>query len=950
MRRLALVLATVALAAMVLAAPAGASFGFSSFDVVFSDSEGAGSAQAGSHPFAMTTSFEVNTKEAGTLPDGAVKDLLIFQVPGFLGDQTAVPRCANLNFLEVAQPHLPNCPNSTAIGLATVTVGNEGGKGTFTSPFFNLEPSPGQAAKLGFFVRSIPITVDIGLSPAPPHNLLATSRNISQVLEFFGGEFEIWGVPADPDHDTMRGSCIDALGESAGSCPAGVSPRPFLTLPRACEGPLATVYEMDSWQSPGAWVTGSALTHDDAVPPNPQGMIGCGKVGFGPRTDAQPSTASAESSAGIEITIDVTDEGLKNPAGIAQADIASILTRFPAGVTANPSAAEGLGTCSLARYEEEQLGTPAGFGCPDASKLGTIEAVTPLLEDHPLRGSLYLAAQGEGNPFGSLLALYLVIRDPELGIFVKLAGRVDTDPKSGRLVSLFEDLPPFPLSHVEVSLRSGPRAPLITPPTCGIYETEMELTPSSGAAPLISTSNFEITSGPGGGPCPQGLPFDPGFQAGSESNAAGRYSPFSMQITRKDGEQDITRFSATLPPGVVGKIAGLSQCPDGAIASAKAKSGRSEQASPSCPESSKLGSVIGGAGVGSALTYVPGSLYLAGPYNGAPLSVAAIVPAVAGPFDVGTVVTRVALDLNSVTGEVEVDGSRSDPIPHILEGIPLKVRDLRVYADRPEFTINPTSCEESSTRAQIFGGGADFLSAADDSPFAASSRYQAASCASLAFKPKLAIELKGGNRRGDFPALRATVTPRPADANFADAVVTLPKSAFLEQGHIGTICTRVQFAAGAGNGAGCPAASIYGKAKAWSPLLAEPAQGPVFLRSSNNNLPDLVVALQGPPSAPFQVELASRIDSVKGGIRSSFESIPDVPVSRFVLEMRGGRKGLIVNSRNLCAKPAKSKAKASLEGQNGRRSETKPVVRAAGCGGKGHGGKRARRSRHGRAR
>jgi hypothetical protein len=259
------------------------------------------------------------------------------------------------------------------------------------------------------------------------------------------------------------------------------------------------------------------------------------------------------------------------------------------------------------------------------------------------------------------------------------------------------------------------------------------------------------------------------------------------------------------------------------------------------------------------------------------------------------------------------------------------VRDIRVLADRPDFTLNPTSCREAQTLATIWGGGSDFLSAADDAPFGAASRFQAASCASLAFEPKLAIKLRGGVRRGAHPALRAVVTPKPGQANFDRAVVTLPRSAFLDQGHIRTICTRVQFAAGAGNGAACPPGSVYGKARAWSPLLDEPAFGPVFLRSSNNNLPDLVVALKGPPSAPVDVELSARIDSVKGGIRSTFTAIPDLPVSRFILDMQGGKKGLIVNSRNLCHKPRRNRAKANLRGQNGRLSKTKPRVIAATC-------------------
>jgi hypothetical protein len=403
-----------------------------------------------------------------------------------------------------------------------------------------------------------------------------------------------------------------------------------------------------------------------------------------------------------------------------------------------------------------------------------------------------------------------------------------------------------------------------------------------------------------------------------------------MRLTRGDGEQDLSRFSSVLPPGVVGRIAGIPWCPEAGIAQARARTGEhggtQEQNDPSCPAASQIGRTVAGAGVGSQLTYVPGSLYLAGPYHGAPLSVVSITPAVAGPFDAGTVVVREALNLNPLTAQVGVDGSASDPIPHILQGIPLNLRDLRVYADRPAFTLNATNCTPSATLATLWGAGT-VLAPHGEVPFGRGARYQAAGCASLGFKPKVGIKLKGGTKRGSHPALRAVVTPKPGQANFARAVVTLPRSAFLDQGHIRTVCTRVQFAAGAGHGAACPPGSVYGHATAWSPLLAQPLAGPVYLRSSNNKLPDLVVALHG----QFDLELGARIDSKKGGIRTAFTPIPDAPVSRFILDMQGGKEGLIVNSTNLCIKPKRNRARASLRAQSGRRRTLKPVVRAVKC-------------------
>jgi hypothetical protein len=397
-----------------------------------------------------------------------------------------------------------------------------------------------------------------------------------------------------------------------------------------------------------------------------------------------------------------------------------------------------------------------------------------------------------------------------------------------------------------------------------------------------------------------------------------------MRLTRRDGDQDLTRFDATLPPGVVAKLAGVTRCPDAQIALAKQKTGIAELRSPSCPSNSKIGGIEAGAGVGSQLTYVPGTLYLAGPFAGAPLSVVGVVPAVAGPFDVGTVVVRQALQVNPRTAEVTADGAHSDPIPHILQGIPLLVRDIQVNVDRSDFTINPTSCHPFATAAQIWGGGTNLFSTLDDSPVPRQARYQAASCQSLPFKPRLSLKLKGGTRRGAHPKLHAVLRPRSGDANLKSTVVRLPRSAFLDQGHIRTICTRVQYAAGAGNGAQCPAGSVYGHVRAFTPLLSEPLEGPAYLRSSSHNLPDLVFSLHG----LINLEAVGRIDSKHGGIRASFEGIPDAPVSKVVVDMQGARKGLIVNSTDLCARA--HHANVGLEGHNAKQLTIKPAMQA-GC-------------------
>jgi hypothetical protein len=925
MRRLPILF--IALALLALPTAAHAAFGFKNVEVQISGKDGNPELQAGAHPFAFTTTLALNTVEVQggkELPEGALEDLGIVSPEGLVADPTAVPSCPTVTFIEIITA-TNFCPNATAVGVAEVSISpiphEPEAPYNFTSAVFNLPPPPGKVARLGFAVENAPVIIDIGITDEAPYRGQVSLTGISQIVQFFGSRVSVWGHPSDPAHDPERGKCAS----SAEECPVEELKRPFLTSPRSCSGPLDTRFLGIAWNS-GAQATATALTSP--------GMGGCAKLGFAPSLDAEPTNHSAAGPSGFDFDLNVEDEGLTNPKGLAASDIKKAVVTLPEGVTANPSVAEGLATCSPADLERETLSSNPGEGCPQAAKVGTVEVQTPVLQGTILKGEIFVASQND-NPFNSLLAFYTVIRERQRGILVKQAAKVEPDPQTGQLVATIDDIPQFPLGHVAIHFREGGRSPLITPPACGTYTTEALFTPwADPAATISSPSSFQITAGVGGGPCPPAgtPPFEPGFQAGTLNPAAAAYSPLHMRLTRRDGDQDLTRFSTSLPPGLTAKLATTTKCPDAAIAAAEARSGRAELAAPSCPASSQIGQVKAGAGVGSELTYVPGKIYLSGPYNGAPLSVVAIVPAVAGPFDVGTVATRLALQIDPKSAAAEVDGSRSDPIPHILEGIPLKVRDIRAYVDRPEFTLNPTNCNPLAIGARIWGGGADLFSASDDSPVSRSAPFQAADCAGLGFKPRLTLRLKGGTKRGAHPALRAVVTPRFKDANFERAVVTLPRSAFLDQAHIRTICTRVQFAADA-----CPAASIYGFATATTPILDEPARGPVYLRSSDHNLPDLVMALHGPPSAPVDVELVGRIDSHKGGIRTTFEAIPDLPVTNFVLEMRGGKRGLIVNSRNLCARP--SRAIARFRGQNGRRHDFKPVVRAAGCGGK-RGGRR----------
>jgi hypothetical protein len=700
-----------------------------------------------------------------------------------------------------------------------------------------------------------------------------------------------------------------------------------MTNPTSCGANKVVTFTATSYQLPGQEFTKAA--------PFPQ-ITGCGALGdFNPASTLKLTTTQGSSTTGLEYELKMPEDGLR----FANINFHSELKRaeviLPPGVTVNPSEAEGLGVCSEADLARETYFSGPNVGCPETSKIGSVVANSPAV-DRVATGSLYLAKPYE-NRFGSLLALYMVVKIPDRGVLVKLAGEVRLDPATGQITTVFDDIPELPVTSFQLKFREGARAPLVTPASCGSHQAISNMNPWANPGSVHTNLNtVSIDSGPDHGPCPSGglPPFSPDLLAGTLNNAAGSYSPFNLRLTRTDAEQEITHFSIKLPPGLIGKLAGVPYCSDQAIAAASARTGphggAEELERPSCPAASEVGHSLAGAGVGSVLVYAPGKMYLAGPYHGSNISLVSITAAKVGPFDLGTVVVRFALKIDPETAEVFVDSQGSDPIPHIIQGISVHLRDIRAYVDKPEFVLNPTSCAKKSTASTVLGSGLNFASEADDQPVTVTSPFQAADCASLGFAPKLALSLKGGTKRGATPAFKAVLTyPKGAYANIAKSVVTLPHSEFLEQAHIKTICTRAQFKEGKVPGEKCPAASIYGKAEAITPLLSEPLKGPVYLRSSSHNLPDLVAALHN-----NQVDFAldGRIDSVKNGrIRNTFETVPDAPVSKFVLEMQGGKKGLLVNSTNLCKR--KNRAISEFTGQNGKLYDTKPAV-AAKCGGK----------------
>jgi hypothetical protein len=915
----------LALALAALAAPApAAQFGLTELEVSSTAQGGAPETQAGAHPFAFVTSLGVATEErppgSGEIfPVEELKDLRVAFPPGLVGKPTAAPRCTIEQFL--ASGEKTECPDDSAVGFAEITFGGgEGEPRTAPAPLYNLDPAFGTVARLGFVVENLaPVMLSVRVNPEPPHNVIATASNVSQEVFVLGARTTVWGVPADPAHDAQRGNCL----KNGGACPASGPQAPFLSLPTDCAAPLSFGFEADSWQRPSPAgapypFQATATVQDESAPPNALSPTGCASLKFEPTLEARPTTNVADSPSGLHVDLHVPQPNeAAEPGALRQADLRQTLVTLPPGLVINPSAANGLGSCSeqqVGYLGKHEAGAPPG--CPGSAKIGSAEVVTPLL-DHPLKGSVYVATP-YANPFGALLAIYIAIEDPATGIVVNIPGEVRPDPATGQLRAAFRETPQLPFEDFKLEFNKGPYAPLRTPAACREYATESTMAPWSApeGSAVSGADRWAISAAPGGGACPASqaaLPNAPQLQAGAATPISGAFSPMVVRLRREDDSQEFSQLTLSPPPGLLARLAGVPYCPEAAIAAAAAKAGVQEQASPSCPAASRVGGANIAAGAGPAPYWAHGEAYLAGPYKGAPLSLAVITPAVAGPFDLGTVVVRVALHVDPETARIT---AVSDPIPSILAGIPLDVRSVNMIVDRPNFTLTGTSCDPLSFTGQLLSTQGDSASLADP--------YQLAECRRLAFKPKLGLRLFGPTHRRAHPKLRAVLRmPAGGQANIAHAVVALPHSEFLDQGHIRTICTRVQFAAKA-----CPKGSVYGYAKAWSPLLDQPLQGPVYLRSSSHPLPDLVASLDG----QIHVELAGRIDSVHGGIRTSFESVPDAPVSKFVLSMQGGGKGLLINSTDICR--GKHAASASFTAQNGKTKELRPAVKDGRCHGR----------------
>ena len=812
----------------------------------------------------------VNPVSGEIEPDGSVRNVRVDLPAGMVGIPTVAAECT------LEQLLASSCPLDSQVGTLVAIDTNEGGLAP--AGLFNMVPRPNAPAEFAYSYAGALVTIVPEVRPGD-YGISSLSARTTQIENIYGVDVTLWGVPAAHSHD----------GERAGASPESpissqATPRPFMRSPTSCTpGPQNPLIVADSWEHPEVSVSSS-----DAFDGTPFEFSGCDQLPFSPTIALHPSSQEVENPTGLDVSLKLPQS--EDPNSPSTADLRKAKITLPKGMALSPAAANGLGACSEAQIG---IGTNDPPTCPDSSKIGTVKIKTPLLSEE-LEGSVILAKQKE-NPFGSLLAMYLAVKGP--GFYLKLPGKIEADPQTGQLTTTFDNNPQLPFNELNLDLTGGAQAVLVTPSACGRYDVHTELTSWASAVPLQIDTPITIDQG-----CATGG-FAPKLNAGATNPAGGRFSPFTLQVTREDGEQNISRIEATLPEGLLAKLAGVPLCGD------------AQAATGDCPAASQIGTTTVGTGAGPLPVYVPQpgkaptAVYLSGPYKGAPYSLVVKVPAQAGPFDLGTVAVRSAIAIDPVTTAVSV---KSDPLPQILEGIPLSYRDVRVEVSRPDFTLNPTGCDPTKVESTIVSSGGKSASP--------SSRFQVGGCGELGFAPKLALALSGPTHRSAHPALKAVLTTRKGDANIGRAQVTLPKTEFLENAHIQTVCTRVQFAADA-----CPAKSVYGYAKAWSPLLDKPIQGPVYLRSSSHELPDLVASLDG----QIHVDLSGRIDAVKARIRNTFDFVPDAPVSKFVLTMQGGKKGLLVNNTELCR--TTPRADVAFDGQNGKTAGSSPVVKAD-CG------------------
>jgi len=876
--------ATLAALALLVAA-----FGASSAAAIGIGTWEAGTCKVGTCTYGGSPS-EFFSQAAGHPPDG----LTYFTVDVEGGDQAKRVKVELPEGLNVNPQAVPQCAVETfrseegacaasKVGVSKVTTDILGLKPTLEFPVYDLRPANGEPALFGFHVTT----------PLIP--LVSEYVFLETAIEWAGDYHESFFINNIEAFPPLAANKLVFEGTAGGN---------FLTLPSPCDGPSSSTLELESQAGATA---GPRLTTTPPVP-----IAGCGSVPFAPTVTAT-ATGPTDSSSTVAVALDVPQH--EGAGDVNTSTVRAANVTLPPGTGLNPATAPGLEFCPDSAFP---LGSKAPVTCPSGSQIGTVEIEAPELPPGSLAGPVYLAAQRSRDPLsGEEYRIFFDAESSRYGVQVRKEGKVRADPATGQLSAEFTDLPQVAFSAATLTFGATEKHAipvLSSPPLCTQAASSSAVPWSTGAVTSTGTTELKLTGAPGGAPCAKTMaerPFKPGVAAAPESAKAATYTPFHLRVSRDEGEQEIKGFNLTLPPGATANIADVPYCEPPEYEAAAGLSGSEERERWSCDGRSEIGTATIGAGTGDAPLRIGGRVYLSGPYKGAPLSAIVITPAVAGPFDLGNVVVHAPLDLNPESGQIEA----SAEIPDVFGGVKLDIRSIDVNLDRGRFTLNGTNCNQNATTGQVSGGGGDPTNPAAWSSAVVNVPFQGTGCEGLGFAPTLGVRLFGQTGRAKHPKLKATLTTKEGQANTALASVALPHAIFLDQSSLGAVCTRPKFAAGQ-----CPAKSRYGYARAWTPLLSHPLEGPVYLRSSNNTLPDLVADLRGQVS----IVLDGRIDSFKGGIRTTFANVPDLPVSKFVLNLPGGKHGLLQASTNLCKKPVRGIIR--LRAQNGKKLTRHPRI------------------------
>src|SRR5215213_764493 len=713
-------------------------FGISEFSATVRDATRSPYAQAGGNPAAVTTSIHFPTAGKlvfrnpffpSTAPVEQFKDIAVHAPAGLIGDPTATPvRCTGSQLAQPSPnaPHaeIPDCPTDSQVGVVRIARSD-------MVPLYNMVPPIGSPAAFGFTYQSVPVMLVARLRPSD-NGIDIVARNASTSVPVHGAEVTLWGVPADRSHDTLRGVCLDGyLGNNGNVCPSTAPEAAFLRLPTSCSGPLHWGADAASYAHPATWV------HAETTSP---GIEGCDLNPFEPTLAIVPTAQAPHVPTGLDATVALPQDF--GPRGIASADMRRATVVLPEGLTINPSSAGGLKACADAVLRLRQEGPSS---CPDASKIGTVTLNTPLL-DHELGGSIFLRTQNSDDPTsGELFRIAVEVRSDDDGIFIRLLGAVRADPTTGRLTTVFDDLPQLPFNSLQLHFKSGSRAPLSTPRTCGTHTVNAEFV-SWGDAIVPGGSSFAI------GACPA-AEFSPTFRAGSENPVAGRSTPFNVSLSRDDGDDLFRTLTIDAPKGLLGKIKNVELC-----SNAEADAG-------TCSDASRIGSATTGAGVGPNPFFISGGkVFLTGPYRGAPYGLAVVVDAVAGPFRLGTAVVRAAIQIDGRTAQLTVVSER---FPSILKGVPLNLRAVRIRIDEPNFMVNATNCSPqrvSGTATSIEGRSGSL-----------GTRFEVGNCRNLRFSPRISMGVGARGHTGfrDSTPLVTTIRQAPGQSNLRRVKVAL---------------------------------------------------------------------------------------------------------------------------------------------------------------------------------